>query len=47
VRVAAEQALSFEVQVPNKTTARALRAAQRGKGKRFQSPGALFNDLGI
>jgi DNA-damage-inducible protein J len=47
VRVAAEQALPFAVRVPNKTTARALRAAQRGKGKRFQSPGALFNDLGI
>ena len=46
VRVAAEKALPFEVKVPNKTTVKAM-AADRGKGKRFKSAGALFNDLGI
>ena len=46
VRVAAEKALSFEVEVPNATTVKALRAAQP-KGKRFDSADALFKDLGI
>ena len=47
VRVAAEKALPFEVKVPNATTQKAMRAADRGKGKRFKSPRALFRDLGI
>jgi DNA-damage-inducible protein J len=47
VRVAAEKALPFEVRVPNATTVKALRAAGRGKGKRLNSAGALFEDLGI
>jgi DNA-damage-inducible protein J len=47
VRVAAEQALPFDVKVPNATTVKAMRAADQGKGKRLKSAGALFNDLGI
>ena len=47
VRVATEKALPFEVRVPNATTQKALRAADRGKGKRFKSPRALFKDLEI
>lgn len=47
VRVAAESALPFDVKVPNRTTAKALHAANRRKGKRFESPSALFKDLDI
>jgi DNA-damage-inducible protein J len=47
VRVAAEKALPFEVKVPNRITVKAMEAADRGKGKRFKSAGALFKDLGI
>jgi DNA-damage-inducible protein J len=47
VRVAAEKALPFEVKVPNTTTVKAMRAADRGGGKRFDSANALFKDLGI
>jgi DNA-damage-inducible protein J len=47
VRVAAERALPFEVKVPNATTVKAMRAADRGKGKRLSSAGALFKELGI
>jgi DNA-damage-inducible protein J len=46
VRVAAEKALPFEVKIPHATTAKAMRAAGRGKGKRSRSAGALFQDLG-
>jgi DNA-damage-inducible protein J len=47
VRVAAEKALPFEVKVPNATTVKAMRAADRGKGKRVGSAEALFKELGI
>jgi DNA-damage-inducible protein J len=47
VRVAAERALPFAVKVPNATTVKAMRAADKGKGKRLNSAGALFKDLGI
>ena len=47
VRVAAEKALPFDVRVPNPTTVRAMKAADRRKGKRFRSPEALLKDLGI
>jgi DNA-damage-inducible protein J len=46
VRVAAEKALPFEVRVPNAVTVKAMRAANRGLGKRSESE-ALFRDLGI
>jgi len=47
VRVAAEKALPFEVKVPNRTTVKAMEAADQRKGKRFKSAGALIEDLGI
>ena len=47
VRVAAEQALPFDVKVPNATTVKAMRAADKGKGKRLSSADALFKNLGI
>ena len=47
VRVAAEKALPFQVKVPNRTTVKAMEAADRGKGKRFKSAGTLLKDLGI
>ena len=47
VRVAAEKALPFEVRVPNATTVKAMRSADKKTGKRFRSTKALFKDLGI
>jgi DNA-damage-inducible protein J len=47
VRVAAEKALPFGLETPNATTVKALRAIERGKGKRSRSTAALFKDLGI
>lgn len=47
VRVAEEKALPFDVRVPNPTTVKAMRAADKGKGKRLKSAGALCRDLGI
>ena len=47
VRVAAEKALPFDVRVPNATTAKAMRAADKGKGKRLSTADELFQDLGI
>ena len=47
VRVAAEKALPFDVRVPNATTVKAMRAADKGQGKRLTSADALFKDLGI
>ena len=46
IRVAAEKALPFDVKVPNATTVKAMRATDKGKGKRLTSA-ALFKDLGI
>jgi|SRR5208283_360967 len=47
VRMAAEKAVPFEVKVPNRTTVKAMEAADQRKWKRFKSAGALFKDLGI
>lgn len=47
VRVAAEKALPFEVKVPNATTVKAMKMADRGRGKRYRSAEALLKDLGI
>jgi DNA-damage-inducible protein J len=38
VRVAAEKALPFEVRIPNATTVKAMRATDKGKGKRMPHP---------
>lgn len=45
VRIAAEGALPFEVKVPNRETKAALRAAQKGDTKRFDSVATLMADL--
>jgi len=47
VRVVAEKALPFDVRVPNATTVKAMRASDKGQGKRQKSTDALFKDLGI
>ena len=47
IRIAEEKALPFEVRVPNITTVKAMQSADKKQGKRFQSPEALFEDLGI
>ena len=46
-RQRATKALPFDVKVPNAKTVKAMRAADRGKGKRLKSAGALLKDLGI
>jgi len=45
VRVVAEQALPFDVRVPNRETQDAMRAAQRGQVARFDSIDGLMADL--
>jgi DNA-damage-inducible protein J len=47
VRVAAENALPFEVKVPNAITLKAMRAADKGKGKKYRSSKELLDDLGV
>ena len=44
VRVVAEKALPFDVKVPNATTVKAMRAADKGLGKRHKSSDALFKE---
>ncbi len=46
-RVAPGKALPLGLKVPNATTAKAMRAARKGKGQRLNSAGALVTDLGI
>ncbi len=45
VRVAAEEALPFEVRVPNATTVKAMQAADRKEGKRFRSAEGAIRGL--
>ena len=47
LRVAEEKRLPFEVKVPNAETEKAMQELAEGKGKRFDSPEALFDDLDI
>ncbi|MDV6320008.1 MULTISPECIES: type II toxin-antitoxin system RelB/DinJ family antitoxin [unclassified Chromohalobacter] len=47
LRVADEKRLPFAVQVPNTTTTTAMNELEAGKGKRFDSADALFDDLGV
>jgi len=47
VRVVDEKALPFEVRVPNATTVKAMRDADKKKGKRFRTAEAALKDLGI
>ena len=46
-RVADEKRLPFEVTVPNAVSRAAMAELDSGKGKRFKSAEALFDDLGI
>lgn len=47
LRVADEGRLPFDVEVPNRTTRKALAELEAGKGKRSTDVDALFRDLGI
>jgi len=47
VKVAADQKLPFEIHTPNAETIAAMREADRGEGKRFDSAEELFKDLGV
>lgn len=47
LRVADEGRLPFAVEVPNRTTRKAIEELKAGKGKRFNSATALFKDLNI
>ena len=46
-RIADERRLPFEVYAPNAETVAAIDELERGKGKRFKTSEALFDDLGI
>jgi len=45
MRVAAEKALPFDVKVPNAQTREAVAELEDGRGKRFDSPATLLQDL--
>lgn len=47
VRVAADKALPFSLEVPNAVTRKAMQELERGKGERFASADELFKDLGL
>jgi DNA-damage-inducible protein J len=47
LRVAEEGRLPFALEVPNRTTRKAMADLEAGKGKRFDNAEALFKDLGI
>ena len=47
VRVAEEKRLPFALRLPNATTAKAIDELESGKGQRFDTKDALFQDLGI
>lgn len=46
-RVAEEKRLPFDLKVPNALTAAAMAELDAGKGQRFETPEALFKDLGL
>jgi DNA-damage-inducible protein J len=46
-RIAEEKRLPFDVRVPNAESAAAIAELDAGKGKRFATADALFDDLGI
>ncbi len=46
-RIAEEKRLPFDVTVPNAASRAAMAELEAGKGKRFKSAEALFDDLGI
>lgn len=46
-QVIAQHGLPFELQVPNEKTMKAIEDSRQGRGKRFNTPQELFDDLGI
>ena len=46
VRVAADQAFPFPLEVPNATTRKAMRDVERGKTKQYRSAKEMFDALG-
>ena len=46
-QIIAHRGLPFELQIPNRTTMRAIDNSRKGKGKTFSSATDLFDDLGI
>lgn len=47
LRIADEERLPFEVKVPTPATAKAMKELEADKGQRFETPDAMFADLGI
>ncbi len=47
VKVAAEKKLPFELHAPNADTVEAIKEAERGEGKKFNSAEELFTQLDI
>ncbi len=47
LRIADEQRMPFDVMVPTAATSKAIRELDAGRGTRFETPDALFKDLGI
>ncbi len=47
IHIAEEKHLPFTGRVPNAVTTKALNELESGKGKRFDTPDDLFQDLGI
>lgn len=46
-RIADEKQLPFDVKVPNRESVAAMVELDEGKGKKFATADALFDDLGI
>ena len=46
-RIADEKRLPFDVKVPNRESVAAMAELDEGKGKKFATADALFDDLGI
>ena len=47
LRIAEEGRLPFDIEIPNKTTRRAIMELEEGKGIHAESVEAMFEDLGI
>jgi len=47
LRIAEEGRLPFAVEVPNRSTIKAMEELKAGKGKRYKNADAMFKDLGI
>jgi DNA-damage-inducible protein J len=46
-QIIAHQGVPFELRVFNKASARAMRDAREGKGKRYETVDAMFKDLDL